>query len=85
MARIIARALVLGLLSLVLVGCSALRLAYNQAPSLGYWWIDGYADLNDAQTSVLRRDIEVTRRRLSPTRTETRVVETDLFLRIDRG
>ena len=58
MARIIARALVLGLLSLVLVGCSALRLAYNQAPSLGYWWIDGYADLNEAQTGQLRRDID---------------------------
>jgi hypothetical protein len=58
MARIIARALGLGLLSLVLVGCSALRLAYNQAPSLGYWWIDGYADLNEAQTGQLRRDID---------------------------
>ena len=58
MARIIARALVLGLLSLVLVGCSALRLAYNQAPSLSYWWIDGYADLNEAQTGQMRRDID---------------------------
>ena len=35
MARIIARALVLGLLSLVLVGCSALRLAYNILQAAG--------------------------------------------------
>ena len=58
MARIIARALVLGLLSLALAGCSALRLAYNQAPGLTYWWIDGYADLNEAQTGQMRRDID---------------------------
>jgi hypothetical protein len=58
MPGIIARALLLGLLSVLLVGCSALRLAYNQAPSLSYWWIDGYADLNEAQTGPLRRDID---------------------------
>lgn len=57
-ARIIARGLLLTALALVLAACSAVRLAYNQAPSLGYWWIDGYADLNDAQTAVLRRDID---------------------------
>jgi hypothetical protein len=56
--RIIARGLLLTALALVLAACSAVRLAYNQAPSLGYWWIDGYADLNDAQTTVLRRDID---------------------------
>ena len=57
-ARIIARGLLLTALALVLAACSAVRLAYNQAPSLGYWWIDGYADLNDAQTTVMRRDID---------------------------
>jgi hypothetical protein len=56
--RIIARALLVSTLALTLAACSAVRLAYNQAPSLGYWWIDGYADLNDAQTTVLRRDID---------------------------
>jgi len=55
---IIARALLACALALTLAACSAVRLAYNQAPSLGYWWIDGYADLNDAQTTVLRRDID---------------------------
>jgi Family of unknown function (DUF6279) len=57
-AQIIARSLLLTVLALTLSACSAVRLVYNQAPSLGYWWIDGYTDLNDAQTPVLRRDID---------------------------
>ena len=48
----------LGLLSLVLVGCSALRLAYNQAPSLLYWWLDGYMDFTSAQSTQARQDID---------------------------
>ena len=56
--RIIARGIFLTALAVVLVACSAIRLAYNQAPSLTYWWIDGYADLNDAQTVQVRRDID---------------------------
>lgn len=55
---IIARRIFLVALALVLVGCSAIRLAYNQAPSLTYWWIDGYADLNEVQTVQMRRDID---------------------------
>ena len=56
--RIIARGILLAALAVVLVACSAIRLAYNQAPSLTYWWIDGYADLNEAQTVQMRRDID---------------------------
>lgn len=56
--RIIARGMLLTVLALVLAACSAVRLAYNQAPSLGYWWIDGYADLNEVQTGQMRRDID---------------------------
>ena len=56
--RIIARGILLAALAVMLVACSTIRLAYNQAPSLGYWWIDGYADLNEAQTGQLRRDID---------------------------
>ena len=43
---------IIGLLCLALAGlsgCSALRLGYNTAPELAYWWIDGYADFDDAQ------------------------------------
>jgi hypothetical protein len=56
--RIIARGLLLVLLVGALAACSMIGLAYNQAPSLAYWWVDGYADLNDAQTVQIRRDID---------------------------
>lgn len=58
MRRIIARTLLLAGMLLALAGCSAARLAYNQAPSLTYWWIDSYADLNDGQSVQLRQDID---------------------------
>lgn len=32
-----------------LAGCSALRLGYEQGPTLAYWWLDGYVDFTDAQ------------------------------------
>jgi len=38
----------------VLSGCSAVRLAYNQAPELTYWWLDGYFDFNDQQAPQAR-------------------------------
>ena len=44
--------------AVVLTGCSTLRLAYNQAPNLGYWWIDGFVDLSDRQSAPLRQDID---------------------------
>ncbi|MGM9426990.1 DUF6279 family lipoprotein [Hydrogenophaga sp. MI9] len=56
--RIIARGLVLALMLQLLSACSALRLAYGQGASLAYWWIDGYADLNEVQTVQMRRDID---------------------------
>ncbi|MGF2075406.1 hypothetical protein, partial [Enterococcus casseliflavus] len=34
--------------------CSALRFGYNQAHELVYWWLDGYADFDDAQTPRVR-------------------------------
>ncbi len=46
------------LAGLLLAGCGMVRLGYSQAPSLVYWWIDGYADLSDAQTPPLREAIE---------------------------
>lgn len=32
-----------------ILGCSALRLSYNQGPTLAYWWLDGYADFSPEQ------------------------------------
>lgn len=45
-------------LSVVLAACSALQLGYNQAPSLVFWWVDGYADLDEAQSTRVRQDID---------------------------
>ena len=56
MRRIIRHAFVgLALLALVgLSGCSTLKLVYNQSDDLIYWWLDGYADLQDAQKQLTR-------------------------------
>lgn len=53
----IARRLIIGLLCAamaLLSGCSMVRLGYNQAPDLAYWWLDAYADFNDNQTPRVR-------------------------------
>ena len=52
--RIIGLALVL----LALSGCSMVRLAYDQAPNLLHWWIDGYVDVSGEQTPRLRDGID---------------------------
>ena len=44
-------------LSLVLSGCSALKLGYNTVPDLGYWWLDGYLDFSDGQRAEVRSEI----------------------------
>ena len=51
---------IIGLLmaSLVMGGCSAVRLAYNNAPDLTYWWLDGYFDFDGAQSLRLRNDLK---------------------------
>lgn len=62
MARIITArlrlTLALAAAALLLTACSALQLGYNQAHTALYWWVDGYADLNDAQSAQVRRDID---------------------------
>lgn len=46
------------MLALALLGaCSAIKIAYNQAPDLTYWWLDGYVDFNEQQTPKVRDDI----------------------------
>ena len=34
---------------MLLAGCSAVRLAYTQAPHLIYWWLDGYVSFDPEQ------------------------------------
>lgn len=55
-SRII-RLLLAASMLVVLGGCSAVKLAYNNLPDLGYWWVDGYADLNETQSLQLRADL----------------------------
>ncbi|HET7526217.1 MAG TPA: DUF6279 family lipoprotein [Burkholderiaceae bacterium] len=40
---------------MLLAGCSAVRLGYNQAPHLAYWWLNGYVDF-DAEQGERARD-----------------------------
>ena len=42
------------LLLVLLTGCSAVKLGYNNAASLSYWWLDGYIDFTDAQAQPAR-------------------------------
>jgi hypothetical protein len=48
----------LALVVLGLAGCSMARLAYDQAPNLAYWWIDGYIDVDAEQAPKLRDAID---------------------------
>ena len=45
------------LFALALPGCSAVKLGYNNAPEISYWWLDGYFDFNSSQSSKLRQEL----------------------------
>ncbi len=49
--------LLASLILLSLQACSAVRLGYHGAPEWTYWWLDGYLDLDEAQSHRLRADI----------------------------
>lgn len=58
--RSVARfARIIGLLSLIVAlgGCSAIKFGYNSLPQLGYWWLDGFFDFDDAQGAAVRDDL----------------------------
>lgn len=46
------------LLVALLAGCSAVRLGYNNAPSLAYWWLDSYFDFDGEQSLRVRADLQ---------------------------
>lgn len=52
------RALALLLALLLLQACSAVKLAYNQAPTLLYWRLDSYLDFNDEQAPQVRESLQ---------------------------
>ena len=44
-----------GLLALLLLGgCSAARIGYNQGPTLAWWWVDGYMDFDAEQAPKVK-------------------------------
>jgi hypothetical protein len=43
---------------LLLAGCSMVRLAYSQAPTLTYWWADRYFDFNAEQSQQLKEALD---------------------------
>ncbi|RZL98828.1 MAG: hypothetical protein EOP73_21460 [Variovorax sp.] len=49
-----ARLAALLVLGAALSGCSAVKLTYDNAPTVGYWWLDSYVDFRDDQTPVVR-------------------------------
>lgn len=44
-------------LAAALGGCSAVKLGYNNLPELAWWWLDGYADFNDAQRVPVKEEL----------------------------
>jgi hypothetical protein len=36
-------------MSVILTGCSAVRLGYNNLPDIASWWLDSYIDFSDTQ------------------------------------
>jgi hypothetical protein len=43
---------------LLLGGCSAVRIGYNQAPTLVWWWLDGYMDFDTTQAPRIKEALE---------------------------
>ena len=52
-----ARIISLLVLACLLQACSAVKLAYNQAPELAYWYLDGYVDFSSEQSAQDKDDL----------------------------
>jgi hypothetical protein len=40
-----------------LAACGTLRLGYNQAATFSYWWLDGYLDFSESQSTRVREHL----------------------------
>lgn len=47
----------LAVCGVLLQGCSAVKLAYNQVPHLAYWQLNWYLDLSETQTEHVRSEL----------------------------
>lgn len=43
---------------MALSGCSAIRLAYNNAPQVGWWWLDGYMDFSSEHSPRVKAALD---------------------------
>lgn len=41
----------------LLGACSAIKLAYDNAPEFAYWWLDGYIDIQGEQPTLIRSEL----------------------------
>ena len=53
----IGKAAIIGVLML-LTGCGAVRLAYNTAPQIAWWWLDGYMDFSSTHSPRVKEGLE---------------------------
>ena len=44
--------------ALLLGGCSAVRIGYNNAPTLAWWWLDGYMDFDATQAPRVKEALD---------------------------
>jgi hypothetical protein len=49
---------IIGLLVLLLAGCSSVRLGYGNGPLLAWWWLDGYVDFSRETAPLAQQGIE---------------------------
>jgi hypothetical protein len=45
-----------------LQGCSAIKLGYQQLPTLSYWWLDNYLAFTDSQTPRIKESLDTLHR-----------------------
>jgi len=41
----------------IFAGCSAVKLSYNNAPDLMYWWLDGYVNFSAKQKPLVKQQL----------------------------
>ena len=46
------------LMAVLISGCSTVRIGYDQADHLGYWWIDRFLDLNADKSRQFKADLK---------------------------
>jgi hypothetical protein len=52
------KGLIIGVLLVLLQGCSALRLVYGNGQQLAWWWLDGYVDFSREETPRAKEAVD---------------------------